>query len=271
MGETKYTQVVLGLEIPERNPWVGELNNSLRSLLGMAWDQTLDIRYDLCLTGTEGVSLSRRFLRLHLPFLLLLGWRRQDSEATERPGLGKRTLLTAHFWWSTVPLEVQSTPGCKQCLWHEWLCSFKGTLHMNQTDSSRGQGFLRVQGRQNVQIARPGGPCFSLSRWGAAEGIIMGLKPVKATCWNCLKRRKKSQNERGNKGRNTAEGQLEVGPGFPETELGLFCEDGESLLLFYFLKLRTILLEFKRNTRRQTNWRSQRKTVQALASIQKTR
>lgn len=70
----------------------------------MAGDQTLDIQYNLCLTGTEDVPLNRRFLRRHLPFLLQLGlipsalWESQVSEATERPGLDKSTLLTAHFW-----------------------------------------------------------------------------------------------------------------------------------------------------------------------------
>lgn len=53
---------------------------------------------------------------------------------------------------------------------------------MSPTDSSRGQGFLRVQGRQNVQVARPGGLCCDLSRWDATKGVIVGLKPVQATC-----------------------------------------------------------------------------------------
>lgn len=77
-------------------------------------------------------------------------WERRASEATERPGLAKRTPLTAHFRWSAVPLEVRSGPGCKQCLEHECRCSLKGTRHMNHTDGSRGQGFLSVQGRQGT-------------------------------------------------------------------------------------------------------------------------
>lgn len=67
---------------------------------------------------------------------------------------------------------------------------------MSQTDSSRGQGFLRVQGRQNVQVARPGGQGCSLSRWGAAEGVTVGLKPAQAPCWNSVSKEGKSQNER---------------------------------------------------------------------------
>ena len=117
-------------------------------------------------------------------------------KATERPGPGERTLLTAHFRWSTGPLEVQSIPGCKHCLWHGWLHSFKDTLWMSQTDSSRGQGFLRVQDRQNVQVARPGGQGCSLSRWGAAEGVTVGLKPAQAPCWNSVSKETKRQKRK---------------------------------------------------------------------------
>lgn len=88
---------------------------------------------------------------------------------------------------------------------------------MSQTDSSRGQGFLRVQGRQNVQVARPGGQGCSLSRWGAAEGVTVVLKPAQAPCWNSVSKEGKKSKRKGNRGRNTAEGQLEAGAGFPET------------------------------------------------------
>lgn len=89
-----------------------------------------------------------------------------------------------------------------------------------------------------------------------------------------------SRKDRGNKGRGPVEGQLEAGPGLPETEWGpSLVRMGKACNYFIFLKLRTVfffplrtvLLEFKRNTRRQTGWRSQRKAVQALASIRETR
>lgn len=95
----------------------------------------------------------------------------------------------------------------------------------------------------------------------------------------CLKKRKKVEKKGGNKGRDTAERQLEAGPGLPETELGLsLVQMGKAcnyFILFFeaedsfFSPLRTVLLELKRNTRRQPSWRSQRKTVQALASIER--
>lgn len=51
----------------------------------------------------------------------------------------------------------------------------------------------------------------------------------------CLKGRKQSQEERGNKGRNTAEGQLEAGPGFPERDLGLlWCRCGKLVTILFF-------------------------------------
>lgn len=68
---------------------------------------------------------------------------------------------------------------------------------MSQTDSSRGQGFLRVQDRQNVQVARPGGLGCSLSSWGAAEGVTVGLKPAQAPCWNSVSKEGKKVKKKG--------------------------------------------------------------------------
>lgn len=70
--------------------------------------------------------------------------------------------------------------------------------------------------------------------------------------------------ERGNKA-ESSEGSWSLILGFQKRSwVSFWCRWGK-LLLFYFLKLSTVSWEFKRNTGRQTSWRSQRKTVRALA------
>lgn len=114
---------------------------------------------------------------------------------------------------------------------------------MSQTDSSRGQGFLRVQGRQNVQVARPGGQGCSLSRWGAAEGVTVGLKPAQAPCWNSVSKEGKKVKTKGKQRqkhcRRAAGGWCWVSRNLAGS---LFGGDVESLLLFYFLKVRTVFV-----------------------------
>lgn len=88
--------------------------------------------------------------------------------------------------------------------------------------------------------------------------------------WNLLRAETLSQKkeieskERGNKA-ESAKGNWRLVLGFQKRSwVSFWCRWGK-LLLFYFLKLSTVSWEFKRNTRRQTSWRSQRKTVRALA------
>ena len=60
--------------------------------------------------------------------------------------------------------------------------------------------------------------CRKLGKqWKFTNELQFQNKPAQAPCWNSVSKEGKKSKRKGNRGRNTAEGQLEAGAGFPET------------------------------------------------------